>query len=82
MRLQQVVTEMLNDIGLKKEGDGRGPHTFRHYVASYLFYSGRVRLEDIAFLLGDTVDTIRQNYLHPTSLMLREIVSNAFNWSI
>ena len=79
MRLQQVVTEMLNDIGLKKEGDGRGPHTFRHYVASYLFYSG-MRIEDVSFLLGDTVETIVKNYLHPTSLMLKERVAKAMKW--
>jgi len=77
-----IVTEMLKSLRLKKEKDGRGPHTFRHYVATYLFYSCDVRLEDIAFLLGDTVDTIRKNYLHPTSSMLRDAISKAYKWSI
>jgi len=30
-----------------------------------------VRIEDIAFLLGDTVETIRERYLHPTPEMLK-----------
>jgi hypothetical protein len=36
-----------------------------------------MRIEDIAFLLGNTTDTIVQNYLHPTPLMLKERVERA-----
>ncbi len=77
-----MVTEMLADLGLKRERDGRGPHTFRHYTASHLFYIGNMRIEDVAFLLGDTVDTIITKYLHPTPLMLRERVDKAMKWDV
>ena len=40
LRIRQVVVEMLEDLGLKQSKDGRGPHTFRHFVASHLFYNG------------------------------------------
>lgn len=78
------IKEMLIDLGLKKQGekDGRGAHTFRHFVATRLFYVGSMRIEDIAFLLGDEVDTIVKNYLHPTPLMLRERVAKAMRWEI
>jgi integrase len=79
-RITQMITEMLEDLGLKKPRDGRGPHTFRHYLATRLFYVGNMRIEDIAFLLGDTTETIVNNYLHPTPLMLRERVSRAMEW--
>jgi integrase len=79
-RITQVVMEMLEDLGLKKPRDGRGPHTFRHYLATRLFYGGNMRIEDIAFLLEDTTDTIVNNYLHPTPRMLRERVSRAMEW--
>jgi integrase len=69
-RITQVVMEMLEELGLKKPRDGRGPHTFRHYLATRLFYVGNMRIEDIAFLLGDTTETIVNNYLHPTPLMI------------
>jgi integrase len=70
IRITQVVMEMLEDLGLKKPRDGRGPHTFRHYLATRLFYAGNMRIEDIAFLLGDTTETIVNNYPHPTPLMI------------
>ena len=81
-RIRQVVNEMLKDLGLKNGADGRGPHTFRHYTASYLFYAGNMRIEDIAFLMGDTVDMIRTRYLHPTPMMLRERVAKAMGWPL
>ena len=59
-RIRQVVNEMLKDLGLKNGADGRGPHTFRHYTASYLFYFGNMRIEDIAFLMGVTADTMKK----------------------
>ena len=73
---------MLEDMGLKNGKDGRGPRTFRHYVATHLFYVGNMRIEDIAVLLGDKVDTIINNYLHPTPLMLRERVAKAMKWEV
>ena len=77
-----MVQAMLSDLGLKTERDGRGPHTFRHYTASYLFYIGNLRIEDLAFLLGDTPETIISKYLHPTPLMLRERVDKAYRWEV
>ena len=80
-RCKQLIVEMLVDLGLKKPGgDGRGPHTFRHYCASYLFFIGEMRIDDISFLLGDNVETIRAHYLHPTSWMLRMKVAKAYHW--
>ena len=78
--IKYVITDMLQELGLKNGKDGRGPHTFRHYCASYLFYCGGMRIEDIAFLLGDKVETIVNRYLHPTPLMLRERVAKAMKW--
>ena len=75
-KVKVTITRMLEDLGLKNGKDGRGPHTFRHYTATYLFYSGNLRIEDIAFLLGDKVETIREKYLHPTPGMLRERVGS------
>ena len=50
---------MLKALGLKNGADGRGPHVFRHYFASYLFFVGGMRIEEVATLIGDTVDTVR-----------------------
>lgn len=80
--IKKVIADMLVDLGLKTPKDGRGPHTFRHFLASKLFYVGKMRIEDIAFLLGDSVSTIVETYLHPTPLMLREIVANAMGWEM
>lgn len=79
-RLKQVVNEMLEDLQLKNGKDGRGAHCFRHFLATRLFYEGSVRLEDIATLLGDKAETIRDCYLHPTPSMLRKRVSSAMGW--
>lgn len=76
-KVKATITKMLEDLGLKNGKDGRGPHTFRHYTATYLFYEGDVRIEDIAFLLGDKVETIRERYLHPTPEMLRKRVGSS-----
>ena len=70
-QIQKVINDMLVDMGLKNGSDGRGPHTFRHWTATSLFYDGQMRLEDIAFLLGDQPETIRSTYLHPTTRMLQ-----------
>uniref|UniRef100_A0A6M3L4H1 Putative site-specific tyrosine recombinase n=1 Tax=viral metagenome TaxID=1070528 RepID=A0A6M3L4H1_9ZZZZ len=80
--IKGIITKMLTDLGLKGEKDGRGGHTFRHFTASYLFYSGDLRLQDIAFLLGDAPETIAKIYLHPTPLMLRERVVKGWGWDV
>ena len=71
---QAVFNDMLADLGMKDGADGRGPHTMRHYVATHLKYEKNLDLEDIATLLGDTPETIRAVYLHPTPKMLKRIV--------
>ena len=73
-KIKSAITRMLNDLGLKSPGDGRGPHTFRHHTATYLFYTCGMRIEDLAFLLGDKVETIREKYLHPTPEMIKKRV--------
>jgi integrase len=77
---KNMVNLMLTKLGIKNGKDGRGPHTFRHYVASRLFYRGKMSLHDIATLLGDKPETIRDSYLHPTPLILREMVDRAMGW--
>jgi len=79
-KIKAAITQMLQDLGLKNGKDGRGPHTFRHYTATYLYYEGDMRIEDLAFLLGDKVETIRERYLHPTPRMLRKRVAAAMGW--
>jgi integrase len=78
--VRKIVNDMLIDLELKKGADGRGPHTFRHYVATWLHYEGGMSIMDIAFLLGDTPGTIRDNYIHPTSSMLQRRVNGAMEW--
>lgn len=80
LALKVAVREMLEDLGIKK--DGRGPHTFRHYCATWLFYRSELRIEDIAILFGTTVETIANTYIHPTSEMLREKVFAARRWDL
>lgn len=79
-QVYNIVRSMLEDLELKKDKDGRGPHTFRHYCATYLFYVGNMRLEDVAKLLGDTPDVIERQYLHPTPKMLRQRIDKAMGW--
>lgn len=76
-RIQQIVNQMLD--ALEINAPGRGPHTFRHFVATRLFYNG-MRIEDISFLMGTTVEVIVKTYLHPTPLMLRQRVYKAMKW--
>jgi integrase len=77
-QIKKVVAEMLEDLSLRRPG--RGPHTFRHYVATKLFYEGNMRIEDISVLLGTTVEIIVKNYLHPTPDMLKRRVFKAMQW--
>jgi integrase len=79
-QIQKIVNDMLVDIGLKNGKDGRGPHTFRHWCATYLHYVGGMSLTDIGFLLGDKPDMIRDRYLHPTAEMLQGRMKAAMRW--
>lgn len=78
--LYKIITEMLNNLKIKSPCDGRGPHTFRHYVATDMVYRAKTDLVHVAKLLGDTPTTISQNYLHPTAEMLQSIMSKASGW--
>jgi integrase len=81
-QIKVIVNEILEELGLKKgDRDGRGPHTFRHYCATWLYYEGGMDLNDVAAYLGDEPATIRENYLHPTPRMMRKRVEKAWGWS-
>ena len=79
-RIKEIVTDMLKDLGLKSKNDGRGCHTLRHYTASHMFFVGGMRIEEVATLMGDTVDTVRNVYLHCPTDVLREKVRTAMLW--
>ena len=79
---RSTVQEMLKDLNLKSGQDGRGPHTFRHYCATHLFYVGGMRLPDVARILGDTPEVIEKNYLHPTPTMLLKRIDEAMGWKV
>uniref|UniRef100_A0A6M3IZ28 Putative site-specific tyrosine recombinase n=2 Tax=viral metagenome TaxID=1070528 RepID=A0A6M3IZ28_9ZZZZ len=79
-QIQLAVNTTLVELGLKEKQDGRGPHTFRHYFATFLFYVGDMWIGDIARLMGDTPDVVEKTYLHPTSTMLRKRVDKAMDW--
>jgi len=78
--IQGFVNAMLADLGLKDGPDGRGPHTFRHFFATQAFFRGRLRIEEVAALMGDTVEIVRDVYLHAPEDFLRERVAEAMNW--
>ncbi len=78
--IYKIIDSMLKDLGLKTKGDGRGPHTFRHYVATNLRYNFRMDLDHVARLLGDTQKTISSRYLHPTAEMLHNLINRASGW--
>lgn len=75
-----IITNMLKALGLKSDKDGRGPHTFRHFVATRSYYDGEMDLTDLAIMLGDKPDTIRNKYLHPTAKMLQRRANKAWGW--
>ena len=77
-RIYKIIVEMLKDLDLKSKQDCRGPHTFRHYAATYLHYVKNMKLTSVAALLGDTPETISSRYLHPTAEMLQSEVERAF----
>jgi len=76
-QIRRIVCEMLDALNLKKQGDGRGPHTFRHYIATHMVYVWDMSLEDVARILGDKPETIRAEYLHPSAAMLRRRIDQA-----
>ena len=78
--IYKIIIRMLDDLGLKRKDDGRGPHTFRHYVATNLRYNLKMDLDHVARLLGDTPETISTRYLHPTAEMLQNLMSKASGW--
>jgi len=78
--IYKIIDTMLKDLNLKTKGDGRGPHTFRHYVATNLRYNFRMDLDHVARLLGDTQKTISSRYLHPTAEMLHNLMNKASGW--
>ncbi len=79
-QIYKIITAMLKDLGLKTSVDGRGPHTFRHYVATDLYFVKNMPLTDVAFIMGDTPPTIEKNYLHPTTAMLHNRMKKASGW--
>ena len=80
-RVKDIVNSILKKLDLKNGQDGRGAHTFRHWTATYLYYLGGMDLTDIATLLGDRPETIRDTYLHPTPEMLKKRVVKAMGWT-
>jgi integrase len=78
--IYKIIDRMLKDLGLKTKGDGRDPHTFRHYVATNLRYNFKMDLDHVARLLGDTQKTISSRYLHPTAEMLHNLINKASGW--
>ena len=75
--LQKRITRFLGQIGMKNGADGRGPHTFRHYHASYLYFVGKMPLDKIAIMLGDKPDVVFSTYIHLSDpeWMQNEVVS-------
>ncbi|MFK5952480.1 MAG: site-specific integrase [Desulfobacterium sp.] len=80
-QIWRIIIEMLTDLGMKSHGDGRGPHTFRHFTATDLHFVRGMDLTDVAFLLGDTPETISTRYLHPNAEMLQSRMKKASGWS-
>jgi len=78
--IYKIITGMLKDLGLKTKDDGRGPRTFRHYVATNLRYNFKMDLDHVARLLGDTQKIISTRYLHPTAGMLHNLINKASGW--
>jgi integrase/recombinase XerD len=79
-RIKEIITTMFKDLGMKNGKDGRGPHVFRHYFASHLFFVGGMRIEEVATLMGDTVDTVRSVYLHCPVDVLKVKTRMAMGW--
>ena len=76
-QIYKIIIEMLKSLELKEKGDGRGPHTFRHYVATYMRYVLRLDLDYVSKVLGDTSEMVTTRYIHPTPEMLHNLVGRA-----
>ncbi len=80
-QIYKIIDRMLKELGLKSADDGRGAHTFRHFVATDLHYNKGMELTHVAALLGDKPETISSRYLHPTAQMLQSKLKKASGWS-
>jgi len=76
-QIRRVVCDMLYALNLKKNGDKRGPHTFRHYIATHMVYVWDMCLDDVARILGDKPEQLRNEYLHPTVEMLKRRIDKS-----
>lgn len=87
--LNQLYEQKINDYVLEHKADvlsgidrvngllgiqGVTPHTFRHTWATRAAEDG-VAMEQIADFLGDTVETIKKNYLHLSPDYLRSAIN-------
>ena len=77
-QIKKIIKQMLVDLDI--DATGRGPHNFRHWAATWLFFEGNMRIEDVATLLGDTPEIILSTYIHPTPRMLKKRVAKAWGW--
>lgn len=79
--IQNAVNFALKKLGMKNgERDGRGPHTFRHYAASRMYFKARLPIPVIEQILGDKWETIKNNYLHLDPFVGRQIVYERMGW--
>lgn len=67
------VHEAIKRVGKELDIDGLSPHVFRHTWATRAVESG-ASLEKVAAFLGDSIDTVRENYMHLSPDYLRDVV--------
>lgn len=67
------VHEQIKRVGQELNIDGLSAHVFRHTWATRAVESG-VPLEKVAAFLGDSIDTVRENYIHLSPDYLRDVV--------
>jgi len=67
------VHEQIKRVGQELDIDGLSAHVFRHTWATRAVESG-VPLEKVAAFLGDSIDTVRENYIHLSPDYLRDVV--------
>ncbi len=65
--------EAIKRVGKELQIDGLSAHVFRHTGATNAVIDGKP-IEQVAAFLGDTVDTVRKNYIHLTPDYLRSVV--------
>ena len=76
--IRNVVNGILESLDLKKNGDGRGPHTFRHWFATNMLFNGGMKPEHLAYVMGDKVGVVLETYVHPTPKMLKAVYPRGF----